>query len=86
MSHMVRITAVRVLRVLRERRVEITLTTGETRELDLAPLLRGQAFDGVRADAALFEQVAVDPEFGSLVWPGGADICPDVLIHDRHPA
>ncbi len=83
MSQMVRITAVRVLG---ERLVEITLTTGETRELDLAPLLQGQAFDGVRADDALFAQVAVDTEFGSLVWPGGADICPDVLIHDRHLA
>ena len=83
MSSMVRITAVRVLG---ERRVEISLTSGETKQLDLEPLLRGPVFDGVRADDALFAQVAVDSEFGGLVWPTGADLCPDVLIRDRRPA
>jgi len=74
------------VRVLGERRVEITLTNGETRQLDLAPLLVGPIFDAIREDDCLFAQVAVDPEFGSLVWPSGADLCPDVLIHARRPA
>ena len=83
MSSMVRITAVRLLGELL---VEIKLTNCETKQLDVAPLLRGPVFDGVRTDDALFAQVAVDPEFGSLVWPTGADLCPDVLIGDRRTA
>jgi len=83
MSSMVRISSARVLG---ERRVEITLTNGEVRELDLAPLLDGPVFDTIRTDDELFAQVQVDPEFGTLVWPSGADLCPDVLIHDRPPA
>ena len=39
-------------------------------------------FDGVFApleDPAYFSQVRVDRELGTIVWPNGADICPDVL-------
>ena len=51
-------------------------TEGET---DLSALLR---FDGVfapLADPAVFAGVRVDPEIGTIVWPNGADLCPDVL-------
>jgi len=82
MDSMIRVASVRLLG---ERRVEITMTSGETRELDLAPLLVGPVFVTIREDDAVFAQVRVDPEFGTLVWPSGADICPDVLIHDRRP-
>ena len=80
MSSLVRGAAVRVLH---DRTVELTLTDGRTRVIDLTPLLVGPAFSRISEDAALFAQVEVDPEFGSLIWPSGADICPDVLIHDR---
>jgi len=38
------------------------------------------------ADPALFRQVQVDRELGTIVWPNGADIDPDVLYHGRTPA
>ena len=83
MATIVRISAVRVLD---GRRVEISLTNGATKEVDLAPLLEGPVFAEIRSDDAVFAQVCVDPEFGTLVWPSGADLCPDVLIDDRPPA
>jgi len=58
--------------------VELTLTTGEAVRRDLLRFLDGPAFDSIRADPALFGQVRV--ETGTLVWPGGIDLCPDVVI------
>src|SRR5687768_39868 len=61
--------------------VRLAFTDGTTREIDLAPFLRGPVFDCIRADPAMFRTVAVDPLSGTIVWPGGADIDPDVLYH-----
>ena len=83
MASLIRIAAVRVLGA---RRVELALTKGESKVVDLAPLLAGPAFDSIREDDDLFRRVRVDEEFGALVWPTGADLCPDLLIHDRRPA
>ena len=30
-------------------------------------------------DDDYFRQVQVNPELGTIVWPNGADVCPDVL-------
>lgn len=30
-------------------------------------------------DESYFQRVKVDPELGTIVWPNGADVCPDVL-------
>ena len=58
--------------------VEITLTTGEVVQRDLSPLLHGPVFDSIRADEEQFRQVRA--EQGTLVWPGGVDLCPDAVI------
>jgi hypothetical protein len=63
---------------LNEFRVELTLTTGEVVQRDLHALLAGPIFDSIRTDEEQFRQVRV--EAGTLVWPGGADLCPDVVI------
>jgi hypothetical protein len=67
-------------------RVRLSLTDGSTREVDLQPFLNGPVFDPVRSDAAYFRSVRVDEELGTIVWPNGADIDPDVLILGRTPA
>jgi len=30
-------------------------------------------------DESFFNQVSVEEELGTVVWPNGADLCPDVL-------
>lgn len=67
-------------------RVRLTLTDGSTKEVDLEPHLRGPVFGPLREDPALFSSVRVDEELGTIVWPNGADIDPDVLIQGRTPA
>jgi hypothetical protein len=59
-------------------RVRLRLTDGRMVERDLAPLLTGPVFAGLRGNPERFRELRV--EAGSLVWPNGADLCPDVLI------
>ena len=72
---------IRVMRVqpLDGLRVRLTFTDQSVRVIDLTPFLRGPVFEEIRADRKVFEQVMVDPELGTVVWPNGADIDPDVL-------
>lgn len=66
-------------------RVRLALTDGSSRDIDLGPYLNGPVFEAIRADPAAFRAVHVDEELGTIVWPNGADIDPDVLIHGRIP-
>lgn len=43
-------------------------------------------FEPLRADRELFRQVRVDEELGTIVWPNGAHMDPDVLHGDFQPA
>ena len=59
-------------------RVRLKLTDGRIVERDLEELLTGPVFAGLRGNPERFREFRV--EGGTLVWPGGADLCPDVLI------
>ena len=48
--------------------------------IDFEPMLRGEMFGPLR-DPAMFNQVQIDPEVRTLVWPNGADFDPATL-HD----
>ena len=63
--------------------LRMTLTNGQLVERDLSDILAGPIFEPLRADPGLFRQVRV--EGGTVVWPNGADLCPDVLIWDGPP-
>lgn len=66
--------------------VRLSFTDGTTREIDLEGELWGPVFEPLRADRDLFRQVRVDEELGTIVWPNGADMDPDVLHGDFQPA
>ena len=64
----------------------LTFEDDERREVNIAELV---PFDGVfesLRDDAYFHQVRVDPDVGTVVWPDGADLCPDVLYEKSEPA
>lgn len=48
--------------------------------IDFQPVLKGELY-GPLHDASLFDQVRIDPEVHTLVWPNGADFDPSIL-HD----
>jgi hypothetical protein len=48
--------------------------------IDFEPVLAGELYRPLR-DCALFNQVRIDPEVHTLVWPNGADFDPATL-HD----
>lgn len=70
--------------VLGDRRVRLGFTDDTTRDVDLGPLLWGPVFERIREDDEAFASVRVDHELGTIVWPDGADIDPDVL-HGKRP-
>jgi hypothetical protein len=53
---------------------------GVVRTIDLSAVLEGELFGPLR-NRELFDQVRVDPEARTLVWPNGADFDPATL-HD----
>ncbi len=81
----------RALRMVREwasiHREELVAGDGAVHDVDLAGLLQlGGVFASIRDDRDVFEAVAVDRAFGSVVWPGDVDLDPDVLRGDHPPA
>ena len=64
-------------------RLRLTLTDGTVIEREVSSLLVGPVFEPIRSDRALFCEVQA--EAGTVVWPNGADLCPDVLIWGGPP-
>jgi len=67
-------------------KVNLTFTNGSSKVIDLDKFLRGPVFEPMRRDSELFRAVKVDEEAGTIVWPNGADIDPDVLYLGLKPA
>ncbi|MGH2561132.1 MAG: DUF2442 domain-containing protein [Thermomicrobiales bacterium] len=68
------------VRVVRSYVIEVTFADGFVREVDIEPMFWGEVFKPLR-DPELFAQAAVDPSWGSVFWPTGADLAPEFLYH-----
>ena len=66
------------VRVVEPYVIEVTFDDGIRRRVDLEPLLHKPVFAPLR-DPAFFAKVTVDPELGTVVWPNGADLAPELL-------
>jgi Protein of unknown function (DUF2442) len=60
--------------------LRVRFQDGTTQEIDFRPVLTGEVF-GPLSEAHLFDQVRLDAESQTLVWPNGADFDPATL-HD----
>ena len=64
--------------------VRVAFTDDTQREVDLTCYLHGPIFEPIRNDPLVFRSLRV--EGGTVAWPNGADIDPDVLYSDLTPA
>ena len=58
--------------------VRVVFADGEVRDVDIEPLLDGHVFAPLR-DRDEFAKAQVDLETGTVAWPSGADLDPDIL-------
>lgn len=56
----------------------IKFDDGSTQVIDFEPVLVGY-YHGPLRDQMLFNQVKIDPDIHTLVWPNGADFDPETL-------
>ena len=60
--------------------LDVRFDDGTQRTIDFQPVLRGELYGPLR-DVSIFQQVTIDPDAHTLVWPNGADFDPATL-HD----
>jgi hypothetical protein len=70
---------------LGEFRLRLTFSDGLVRELDFRGILEGGVFEPL-SDPEFFGRVSVDKVAGTITWPNGVDLDPDVLHGDHDPA
>jgi hypothetical protein len=58
--------------------LQVTFDDDTQQVIDFHPILSGEIY-GPLQDVKLFNQVEIDPEVHTLVWPNGADFDPATL-------
>ncbi len=71
--------------VVGEYRLRLTFEDGTVGDVDFAGREWGGVFEPLR-DPTHFARVVVDPEAGTITWPGGLDMAPEPLYAEarRH--
>lgn len=70
---------------LTDMKLRLTFTDGTSGVVDVGERIRPlRNLSLALGDPAFFAQVRVDTEAGTVVWPNGFDICPDVLYARAH--
>ncbi len=71
---------------LHGRWIRLRFSDGVVQEVNLAPVFAdGLLFAAIRDDDQVFAQVRVSEESGTVEWPGGIDLDPDVLYGTFDP-
>ena len=66
-------------RVIGDHRLLLRFVDGVEGEVDLDRIIRWEGVFAALREPAAFAEVRVDPSLGTVVWPNGADLDPDVL-------
>lgn len=61
--------------------VWLRFNDGVAGEVDLTGELTGEVFEPLK-DEAVFREVTLNEDFGTITWPNGADLAPEFL-HER---
>ena len=77
--------AVRSVRPLPERRLEVTFSAGEVRIYDCRPLLNQEPFRALQDDS-LFRRVHADPHGYAVIWNDEIDLAESELWINGTPA
>ncbi|MCA9934891.1 MAG: DUF2442 domain-containing protein [Ardenticatenaceae bacterium] len=64
--------------------VLLEFADGTKKEVDLEPFLHGPIFAPIRDNHDFFRKLSI--EGGTIAWPNGADMDPDVLYYNLTPA
>ena len=75
---------VRAVQPLQAFKALVTFDNDTRKEIDLEPYLHGPVFEPIRSEPAVFRSMKI--EGGTIAWPNGADIDPDVLYYGLKPA
>ena len=67
------------VRPLRGYRLWLRFADGRAGEVDLATRIRFRGVFAELRERERFLEVRVDPDLGTIAWPNGADMDPDVL-------
>ena len=59
-------------------RLQVVFNDGLTGIFSVEPKQRGGVFLKL-LDAKIFNAITVNPDFGCVEWPGGIDLCPDMM-------
>lgn len=60
--------------------LRVSFDDGSSQTIDFSSVLKGEIY-GPLKESAIFDQVRIDPEVHTLVWPNGADFDP-ALLHN----
>jgi len=71
---------VRAFEIAEAYTLRVSFDDGTEQVIDFQPVLAGELY-GPLKNLSLFNQVRIDPEVHTLVWPNGADFDPATL-HD----
>lgn len=72
------ICRVRSFEIVAPYTLKIYFDDDTTQTINFEPILAGELYKPLR-DLAIFNQVRLDPEIQTLVWPNGADFDPETL-------
>lgn len=70
---------VTAVEVLDHYKLRLTFEDGLVGDVDLSHLREWEGIFIPLRDPVVFSQVRVDPEIGTITWPNGVDLAPEVL-------